>query len=188
MSGADVAAGAEKTDGDSEVTLVLSVMVEPSSTTVSRSPVSGCFLRLTTLFFRFLLECDLSLCPPKVDVVAVELRLCRDCRDVKALSKVYTDPMLPEYEWARDKAGVDVAEREPDGVISRRSRGPVHARKTASLILGVNKLNVRCESVNVANLSKFFLEKRLWVSRWESSAKAATSAGLRLVPVASTGS
>jgi hypothetical protein len=71
-------------------------------------------------------------------------------------------------------------------VNSPLSVGPAQARKTTSRIGGVNKDNVRCESVRVARRSRFFLENK--VSLPESRDMDAISAAFRGLPEESTAS
>ena len=47
---------------------------------------------------------------------------------------------------------------------SLRSVAPAHARYTVSLIEGVKRDSVRCDSVSAARRSKFFCEKEAYIS------------------------
>ncbi len=93
--------------------------------------------------------------------------------------------MLPICECDRDRAGV------MDGVLrkcSPRSVGPAQALKTASRMLGVNRDNVLCESVNAARRRRFFCEKSECASEPASREIEAIWLASRGFPEKSTGS
>ena len=65
------------------------------------------------------------------------------------------DVMLPMWEWDRDSTELASC-GVPVPLFSKRSALPAHARNTVSLIDGVNRDSVRCDSVSVASLRRFF--------------------------------
>ena len=148
--------------------------------------------RLTTRFFRFRMGPARPRPAPRLKPADDEYCDTSEGRDTWVSFPVLSEATEEVFDLtlANVDCILDRLECVKPGVLAPDSGRSwfVHARKTTSLIPGVNSDKVRCDSDKAARRRMFFCENEAWISDAGSSDKASICAESRGFPKASTAS